>query len=201
MRTAIYCLVVGLLCVCSLAQDASTTTTTTVTTTSTEKPITTSAEKATTTLKSTTVKPEDECTKNNGSCDKCVENAKCMYCYSNDACMFYPTGKVLPPSSYCALDKARWGVCWLNFEALIISMSIIGGLILITIVSCCIYCCCCRGGNKKKYDKEDGKFESQKMERKAKQEERRSERKGRLDEIRRKYGLVKDDAPYQRFDA
>ncbi|KAH9510144.1 Pituitary tumor-transforming protein 1 protein-interacting protein [Bulinus truncatus] len=160
----------------------------------------------TTTLKSTTgmtttYSPEQDCAKHNGSCDECVKNAKCLYCYSDDSCMLYPVGKVLPPSSLCSLSKARWGVCWVNFEALIISMGVIGGIIILTITCTCVYCCCCRGNNKQKYDKDDAKFESQKMERKAKQDERRAERKGKLDEIRRKYGLVKDDAPYQRFDA
>jgi hypothetical protein len=34
-----------------------------------------------------------------------------------------------------------------------------------------------------------------------KQDERRSERKSRLDEIRRKYGLMRDDVPYEHFDS
>lgn len=116
--------------------------------------------------------------------------------------MKYPTGKVLPPSSMCPLSEARWGTCVVNFEALLISMGVIGGVILLIVTGCCIYCCCCRGRNNKKYEKEDAKYESQRMERKAKQEERRNERRSRLDEIRMKYGLMKDDSgPYSRFDA
>ncbi|XP_005089476.1 pituitary tumor-transforming gene 1 protein-interacting protein [Aplysia californica] len=159
------------------------------------------ATTATTTPSATTLSPKDQCKQYNGSCDKCVSDAKCMYCYTDDSCQLYPAGDVLPPSTMCALDEARWGVCWLNFEALIISVSVIGGVIILTIVVCCIYCCCCRGKNKKKFEREDARYEQQKMERKTKQDERRSERKSRLDEIRRKYGLVKDEAPYQRFDA
>ncbi|KAK0070246.1 pituitary tumor-transforming 1 protein-interacting protein-like isoform X1 [Biomphalaria pfeifferi] len=171
---------------------------------STSSPQTTSTSTFSTTTSShisTTLTPEQECSKHNGSCSDCVSNAKCLYCYSNDECMLYPVGKVLPPSSLCSLSNARWGVCWVNFEALIISMGVIGGVIILTITCTCIYCCCCRGNNKQKLEREEAKFESQKMERKAKQDERRAERKGRLDEIRRKYGLVKDEAPYQRFDA
>ncbi|CAL1546220.1 unnamed protein product [Lymnaea stagnalis] len=197
MRQIVCLLLLGMLFFFSVLADDTTTEDHTETSTSDR----TSTTKSTTLAPSTTFTPEAECGKHNGSCDNCVKNAKCLYCYSDDKCMLYPAGKVLPPSSYCSLDKARWGVCWVNFEALIIAMSVIGGLIIITIASCCIYCCCCRGNNKKKFDKDDAKFESQKMERKVKQDERRSERKGRLDEIRRKYGLVKDDAPYQRFDA
>ncbi|RUS91568.1 hypothetical protein EGW08_000683 [Elysia chlorotica] len=152
-------------------------------------------------VQTTTLSPDQECAALNSSCSDCVGNSKCMYCYSGSKCMPYPSGKILPPSSMCALDKARWGTCLVNFEALLISMGVIGGVILLTVTCCLIYCCCCRGKSSKKYAKEDAKYESQKMERKAKQEERRSERRSRLDEIRMKYGLMKDDsAPYSRFD-
>ncbi|XP_005102988.1 pituitary tumor-transforming gene 1 protein-interacting protein [Aplysia californica] len=146
----------------------------------------------TTTASTTPETPAQECAKHNGSCDDCVSDSKCMYCYTDNSCQLYPTGKVLPPSDMCALDEARWGVCWLNFEALIIAMSVIGGIIIIGITTICICCCCCRGRKKKRYQKEDDKYEQQKMERKMRQDERRTERKGKLDEIRRKYGLVKD---------
>ncbi|CAG5119099.1 unnamed protein product, partial [Candidula unifasciata] len=87
------------------------------------------------------------CQRHNGKCEDCVGNAKCLYCYSDNKCLLYPIGKILPPSDVCALDKARWGVCWVNFEALIISVSVIGGVIIIT-AACCCYCCCCRSNNK-----------------------------------------------------
>jgi hypothetical protein len=164
-------------------------------------PDTTPTITSTTPRPTTTLSPEEECQQHNGSCDKCVSNARCLYCYTDNKCTLYPSSKILPSSGVCALDKARWGVCWLNFEALIISLSVIGGVIIITSI-CCVYCCCCRGGGKAKFEREDAKFESQKMERKAKQDERRADRQGRLDEIRRKYGLVKDEnTPYQRFDS
>ncbi|GFN80510.1 pituitary tumor-transforming gene 1 protein-interacting protein, partial [Plakobranchus ocellatus] len=142
------------------------------------------------------------CNALNASCSDCLGNSKCMYCYTDNTCKLYPSGKIIPPSSYCALDKARWGTCLVNFEALLISMGVIGGVLLLTITGCCIYCCYCRKGKNKRYEREDAKFESQRMERKARQEERRNERRSRLDEIRMKYGLMKEDsAPYTRFDA
>jgi len=148
----------------------------------------------------TTLTPEQQCRSLNKSCDTCVSDPQCMFCFTDKVCRPYPIGKVLPPSELCALDEARWGVCWMNFEALIISMSVIGGVILLTITVCCCYCCCCRGKNTKKFEREDARYESQKMERKEKQDERRSERRSRLDDIRRKYGLMKDDTQYERFD-
>jgi len=122
-----------------------------------------------------------------------LKKPQCMFCKTDGSCKLYPTGKILPPSSMCALDEARWGVCWLNFEALIISVSVIGGAIILAITTFCICCCCCRGRSKRRNAKEDARYDDQKMERKARQDERRHERKGRLDEIRRKYGLMKDD--------
>ncbi|KAJ8311019.1 hypothetical protein KUTeg_011429 [Tegillarca granosa] len=87
----------------------------------------------------------------------------------------------------------------MNFEALIITMAVIGGIILLAL-TVCICCCCCCKNKKSKYAKEDAKMERKTEERKAKQSEKRAERKARTDEIRRKYGLIKEDNPYQRFD-
>ncbi|XP_025093702.1 LOW QUALITY PROTEIN: pituitary tumor-transforming gene 1 protein-interacting protein-like [Pomacea canaliculata] len=178
--------------------DVASTTEVLTSTPTSQKPVITTATPTST----TTLTPEELCGKHNTSCDDClgVSGAKCLWCKSDSSCKPYPYSKVLPSAHECALSEARWGVCWLNFEALIIAVSVIGGVIVLTITCCCIYCCCCRGNNQKKYDK-DQHDDEQKLERKAKQDERRAERQSRLDEIRRKYGLMKDDAPYQRFDA
>ncbi|XP_071102635.1 pituitary tumor-transforming gene 1 protein-interacting protein-like isoform X2 [Haliotis cracherodii] len=150
---------------------------------------------------SSTLTPEEECHANNGSCEECIKAAKseCFYCYTDHTCQLYPLGDVIPKN--CDLSKARWGVCWVNFKALIIAMSVIGGIIILTITCCCIRCWCCKGGNKGKYMKDEAKWDRQKTERKQRSEERKADRKERMDEIRRKYGLVKDDTPYERFDA
>ncbi|KAK7109313.1 pituitary tumor-transforming gene 1 protein-interacting protein-like [Littorina saxatilis] len=150
-----------------------------------------------------TLTPAEMCAQfSNGTCDQClgVAGAKCLWCNSDKSCQLYPYKKVLPPKGMCALDEARWGVCWLNFEALIIGVSVTGGIIILAVTICICRCCCCGGKNKRKYDKDDARYDAQKMERKAKSDDRKSERKERLDEIRRKYGLMKDE-PYQRFDA
>ncbi|XP_050388768.2 pituitary tumor-transforming gene 1 protein-interacting protein isoform X2 [Patella vulgata] len=154
-------------------------------------------------IPTTSLTPEEECAQYNGSCSDCVgaPKARCLYCNADEVCKPYPFKDVIPSSSVCPLSKARWTVCWLNFEAMLISVGVLGGIILLTITCCCVYCCCCRGGNKKRYDKEDAKWERQKKDRKEKAEERKMERKDRLDEIRRKYGLVKEDNAYERFDA
>ncbi|XP_046580470.1 pituitary tumor-transforming gene 1 protein-interacting protein-like isoform X2 [Haliotis rubra] len=154
-----------------------------------------------TTQPTTTLTPEQECLASNSSCDACISaaNSKCFYCYADHSCKLYPVGDIVPRN--CDLAKARWGVCWVNFEALIISMSVIGAILLLAITCCCVRCFCCRGGNKAKYIKDEAKWERQKSERKQRSEERKADRKERMDEIRKKYGLMKDDTPYQRFDA
>ncbi|XP_071479541.1 pituitary tumor-transforming gene 1 protein-interacting protein-like isoform X1 [Diadema antillarum] len=142
----------------------------------------------------TTITPEEECSRLNTSCDACVKapKAKCYYCLSTKRCSLYPASDILP-NKECPLSEARWGTCLINFEALIISMSVIAGMILIG-VPCCIYCCCCRGsGNKAKWAREDAKTERQKEERKMKHEQKKAERKAKNDEIRRKYGLLKNE--------
>lgn len=85
-----------------------------------------------------------------------------------------------------------------NFEALIIAMSVVGGTILITLGVCC--CCCCCKKKSKKPDKDDERAARERERRRVRQEERRAEMKLRHDEIRRKYGLFKEENPYAKFE-
>ncbi|KAK7795754.1 hypothetical protein U0070_013388 [Myodes glareolus] len=122
----------------------------------------------------------------------------CLWCNENKACLDYPVRKILPPASLCKLSSARWGVCWVNFEALIITMSVLGGSVLLGITVCC--CCCCRSRKRsRKPDKSDERAMREQEERRVRQEERRAEMKSRHDEIRKKYGLFKEQNPYEKF--
>ncbi|NWJ06318.1 PTTG protein, partial [Crypturellus undulatus] len=127
----------------------------------------------------------------NRSCEECLKNVTCLWCVSSQECVEYPVRRILPPSDLCELRSARWGVCWVNFEALIIAMSVVGGMILIMLGVCC--CCCCRKKSKKQVsepDKDDERAAREREKRRVRQEERRAEMKSRHDEIRRKYGTV-----------
>ncbi|XP_060910298.1 PTTG1 interacting protein b [Labrus mixtus] len=133
----------------------------------------------------------------NTSCDECLKNVACLWCSPTKQCIDYPVRNILPPRSVCPLNDARWGVCWVNFMILIITMSVLAGIVVIGILVC-ILCCCCkseRSGN----NKEDAKVERQTRARKARQKERRTEMQVRHDEIRNKYGLAKDN-PYARMN-
>ncbi|XP_007486193.1 pituitary tumor-transforming gene 1 protein-interacting protein [Monodelphis domestica] len=134
----------------------------------------------------------------NRSCNDCLRNVSCFWCYTNNACLDYPVRKILPPSALCPLKSARWGVCWVNFEALIIAMSVVGGILLLGITVCC--CCCCRKRKSQRSDKEEERAAREREERKVRQEERRAEMKSRHEEIRKKYGLFKEQNPYARFE-
>ncbi|XP_020032803.1 pituitary tumor-transforming gene 1 protein-interacting protein [Castor canadensis] len=139
------------------------------------------------------------CSENtNRSCEECLKNVSCLWCNTNNACLDYPVRKILPPGSLCKLSSARWGVCWVNFEALIIAMSVLGGAVLLGIAVCCC-CCCCRTKRGRKPDKSDERAMREQEERRIRQEERRAEMKSRHDEIRKKYGLFKEQNPYAKF--
>jgi len=147
---------------------------------------------------------DEDCALGNKSCSDCVgRGAKCLYCYTNPLkCIPYPAGSVIPHKSLCPLKEARWGVCWVNYEILLIVMGCLAGVILIS-CGCCIYCCCCKPNaarQRKKYQKEEARLAREKEERSAKHTERRAERQSRMDEIRQKYGLNSNkDSRYQKF--
>ncbi|KAM6934047.1 PTTG1 interacting protein b [Xenentodon cancila] len=134
--------------------------------------------------------------KSNRSCAECLENVACFWCIPTKQCIDYPVKNILPPSSVCPLNEARWGVCWVNFQILIIAASVLAGVIIIAVLVCCFCCCKCeRKGNKK----EDAKAERQTRARKARQKARRTEMQLRHDEIRQKYGETHLSNVWQRI--
>lgn len=136
----------------------------------------------------------------NRTCQDCLRNVSCLWCSEDLRCLDYPVSTVLPPASLCRLSAARWGVCWVNFEALIIAMSVVGGSLLLAVTLCCCYCCCCRRRGPRGPDLSEEKAVREREERRRRQEERRAEMKSRHDEIRKKYGLFKEENPYARFE-
>ncbi|XP_050932291.1 pituitary tumor-transforming gene 1 protein-interacting protein isoform X2 [Lates calcarifer] len=104
------------------------------------------------------------------NCDTCVPHAKCLWCFTTNNCTDYPVSWLLPPASVCYLSQARWGVCWLNFEALIIALGVLGGTILISIAVCC--CCCCCKKRQSGPDRDEERFARRREEIKQRAEER-----------------------------
>ncbi|XP_032298997.1 pituitary tumor-transforming gene 1 protein-interacting protein-like isoform X2 [Coturnix japonica] len=134
------------------------------------------------------------------SCEECLRNVSCLWCFTNNTCIDYPVRSILPPSSLCSLSNARWGVCWINFEALIIAIAVVAGIILVSIAVCCCYCCYCRKRFKRP-DEEEEQLARKREERRLQSLQRKHERKQKHDEIRKKYGLLQEsDNPYSRFE-
>ncbi|MBN3298011.1 pituitary tumor-transforming gene 1 protein-interacting protein [Amia ocellicauda] len=144
--------------------------------------------------------PRTPCSAYTGrSCEECLKNVSCLWCFTNHSCLDYPASSVLPPSSLCLLSQARWGVCWVNFEALIIAMAVVSGTVLLSIAVCC--CCCCCRRRSSGLDPDEERLARRREEIKQRSDSRKAERMVRHNEIRKKYGLVPDsDHPYSRFE-
>ncbi|KAM6973573.1 PTTG1 interacting protein a [Aplochiton taeniatus] len=133
--------------------------------------------------------------KNATSCDECLQNVKCLWCISSKKCITYPVKTILPPHAVCPLNDARWGLCWMNFQTLIITMAVVGGVLIIAFLVCLFCCCNCGSAGSSRFQ---AKMERQINKSKSKQDERRSEMKSRHEEIRQKYGLTGPN-PYSKF--
>jgi len=149
-----------------------------------------------------TPKP-DNCTQlSNTSCQECIKNVECLWCNTNNTCAPYPYKNVLPPASLCSLGAARWGVCWLNFEAMIIGVSVVGGILIIsiTLIFCKCCGCCCFSKSGQKFRQEEERMERERQERSMRQSERKLDRQRKNDDIRRKYGLMGSGSRYKPFE-
>ncbi|CAJ1073331.1 PTTG1 interacting protein a [Xyrichtys novacula] len=140
--------------------------------------------------------PEPACeTKNGTNCEECLKNVKCLWCLKTKSCVTYPVRTILPPHRVCPLNDARWGLCWMNFQTLIITLAVLGGVIIIAFLICLFCCCKCENFGSSRFE---AKMQRQASKTKTKQEERKAEMKQRHDEIRKKYGLSGQN-PYSKF--
>lgn len=111
--------------------------------------------------------------------------------------MDYPGKNILPSRSPCPLPEARWVLCSVNFQSLIITLSVFVGLLLVALLFCCFRCGRYKGtGNQREDEREEGRA----RERKSRKDERRTEMKIRHDEIRQKYGITKGKNSYSRME-
>jgi len=140
-------------------------------------------------------------TKSNTTCSTCVRDFDCYWCVESKFCGDRPTIK--PSSKECDGKWFSYSQCTVNGNLLLIIVPIVLVVVLFLTV-CCIYCCCCRQccreRRQRKWAKEDTRKEARKNDRSAKHEARAEEMKIKHDNIRKKYGLFKDDQ-YERFDA
>lgn len=140
--------------------------------------------------------PENVCELKNGtSCEECLKNVTCLWCITTKSCVTYPVRTILPPHALCPLNDARWGLCWMNFQILIITLSVVGGILIIAFLVCLFCCCKCENIGS---SRSEAKMQRQANKLRTKQDERRAEMKQRHQEIRQKYGLSGQN-PYSRF--
>ncbi|XP_037075529.1 pituitary tumor-transforming gene 1 protein-interacting protein-like isoform X2 [Pollicipes pollicipes] len=130
-------------------------------------------------------------------CHSCLQYAQCYYCTATKKCTFYPLKSIIPKSDVCSLPDIRWGTCWVNFLALIISVV---GIVLLFIVAVSCWChCWCKKRRVRSVERDERQFASERAARAEVQAERRAERQSRTDAIRQKYGLPSPtgEPPYQ----
>ncbi|XP_068573881.1 PTTG1 interacting protein a [Cebidichthys violaceus] len=140
--------------------------------------------------------PGQACEAKNGTnCEECLRNVTCLWCIKTKSCVTYPVKTILPPHALCPLNEARWGLCWMNFQTLIITLAVLGGILIIAFLVCLFCCCKCENFGSKR---SEAKMERRANKTKTKQEERRAEMKERHDDIRKKYGLSGQN-PYSKF--
>ncbi|XP_077395807.1 PTTG1 interacting protein a [Festucalex cinctus] len=132
---------------------------------------------------------------NGTSCEQCLNNVTCLWCITTRTCVTYPVRTILPPHSLCPLNDARWGLCWMNFQSLIITLAVLGAVVIIALLVCMFCCCKCENFGSSSFM---AKMERQVKRSRTNQEERRAEMKQRHDDIRKKYGLSGPN-PYSRF--
>lgn len=151
---------------------------------------------------STTISPQTACAqKTNTSCSDCLAaGTGCYYCSTTRRCGFYPYKRLIPSHDECAyFSEVYWGVCFISLQGTVIAISVVVGTLLLALVVCC--CCCCRKRQNSKWLRDMARMEEERRQRQERADERRAERKTRNDDIRRKYGLVRDETPpYTRFD-
>ncbi|XP_076826018.1 uncharacterized protein LOC143471599 isoform X2 [Clavelina lepadiformis] len=123
------------------------------------------------------------------TCGECVgfETYQCLWCTKNEKCLPYPFRKFLPQASDCEWTHARWGVCWMDFRALVIAVSVIGGILFLIIccclVRCCrcvkdcvdVVCCCCKCNCKERSERKKELLQLQRLERKLESQAKRQE--------------------------
>ncbi|XP_065199321.1 pituitary tumor-transforming gene 1 protein-interacting protein-like isoform X2 [Sycon ciliatum] len=158
----------------------------------------------------------DVCTERNSTCSDCVKKFECYWCAANkDLNISGPTGSpcqkrsVWKLTTSCSDTYHLYPSCKISGLAVLIITICVVVLVVVAFVTC-ICCCCCCGGkrSKRKWAREDDKDKREREDRRIRQEGRRTERKARNDEIRKKYGLYKDEdggaggteGRYQRFD-
>lgn len=140
------------------------------------------------------------CSTHSDSCDSCVKNSvHCYYCYSTKKCGVYPFGSLQPIPDECgdSLSDLSWKTCTVRANVLVIVFATLGALLGLIIFIFISWCCCIRPCVRKCREKQNAKWERNRLRLQEMQSTRRKERQQQRDAIRAKYGL--DGPAYDKF--
>jgi len=146
---------------------------------------------------------QPNCTASLG-CKSCINgtNAQnCAWCPASKQCLPYNPIKDISKLPGCTGTSFYTNSCIIDHKLLLILVAIGASLVAVCVGTFCIWCCCCRGSaaRKKKLIREEQEWQRQRDDIADKHEAQREERRGKLDDIRSKYGLNKANS-YQQFD-
>ncbi|CAF3332235.1 unnamed protein product [Rotaria socialis] len=142
----------------------------------------------------------------NKDCRTCLSLAGCAFCKNGKSCFLYDVSNVI--AKKCAISDTQWGTCVGTFETWIIIVSVVGGILLIAIlIAICCVCRKCKRCSIRKEEKRQAREQDvenrRAEERRAAGEIRSTERNRVADEIRMKYGILKEKengTDYTRMD-
>ncbi|CAF1047475.1 unnamed protein product [Rotaria sp. Silwood1] len=132
----------------------------------------------------------DTCdTQSNKDCKSCLNISGCAYCKNNKQCFPYKLGQTTP----CSTSDLQTVTCIATVKTWIIILGSVGGVVLI-IVLIIIWCICrkCKQRSILSDIKRQNENDQRMEERRAAAEVRSTERNRVADQIRMKYGLLKE---------
>jgi uncharacterized membrane protein len=126
----------------------------------------------------------------NTDCHTCLSVSNCAFCNDNKKCFYYYENMLQPP---CNTSQLQLGTCVVAFRVWIIIVAVIGGIVLLAIlIAVCCLCRKCKQCRNRKLERRIARNDQQMEERRAAAEVRSAERTRVADQIRMKYGILKE---------
>jgi len=137
-------------------------------------------------------------------CQTCLANLDCGYCGTAKTCFLYRPSS--PFDAPCPISDQKYQTCIGNFKVWAIVIGVVVGIVVLTVIV--LICCFCRKCKKRSVRREERRQERQQQqvdqqstERQAAAEARTAERADMADQLRMKYGILKEkeNTDYTRF--
>ena len=152
-------------------------------------------------MTSTTPVPDQyNCSGHSDSCDDCVKSSvHCYFCYKTKRCGVYPFASLKPFPSDCSdsLSDLAWRTCVIPMNVLVIVFCSLAGLLVFIIFVFLIWCCLIRPCVRRCNERDNDKWQRNRLRLEEIQSTRRQQRQQQRDVIKAKYGL--DGPKYEKF--